>query len=213
MTLRLLILSSLILLLSGCTSTEINSYTDPEYTSFKSRKVVVSAPNSDLELGAKLEKYISRELIKRNVKATSLGEIVSTYKQANSEYIKVNLKTTEADSLLLILLNSGNFDKSIISTYTTANSTIYPNYNYINKHPSAYSASAHATDNKTQINLKLYEIKTGKVIWTSDAVTNTKERHATDEEAALSELAKTFARELTKSEHIGEKLSKNDDDD
>ena len=207
------ILSSLTLVLSGCAVTEINSYTDPEYTSFKSRKIVVSAPNSDLGYGAKLEKYISKELSKRNVSAISLGEMVSIYKQASSEYIKVNLKQTEADSLLLILLNSENFDKSIVSTYTTANSTIYPNFNYINEHSSAYSAASHEKDNKMQYNIKLYEIKTGKVVWTSDAVTNTKERHPTNEEAALSELAKTLARELTKSEHIGEKLTKNDDDD
>jgi len=156
------------LILSGCISTHVRDFTDPEYTSFSSHKLLVITPNQkfdDIFIGMLKDENI-------DVVAHKYSDIfLRTRKYTNDEMANI-VRLNGYDSLIYIVISGDRSNNQVVSYMTTSSAQAYS---------SGYN-SAYATGNSTTIPItahtrntnstaELYDPLTHRKIWVADLET------------------------------------------
>jgi len=165
------ILLVLTLSLSACISTQVRDFTDPDYISFSSNKLLVESPNH------LFEKSFSDELKNINIiYAPSSQLFMPTRSYTANEKLEI-MKKHSFDSLLTISISGDNQSSNVVgyntNSYASANaySTGYGNA-YATGSGTSTTVPIVAHKRNTQAQAKLYDIKTGRVIWVGNLDTS-----------------------------------------
>ncbi len=165
----------LALSLSACVSTNVRDFTDPDYTNYTSVKLLVEAP------GYLFDDSFSNELKDINVIYASANDLfMPTRTYTAAEKLKI-MRAKGFDSLLTIGITSDNQSKNVVgystNSYTNANASAYST-----GYGSAYATGSSSTNattipivshrRNTHAQAKLYDIKSGRVIWVGDIDTS-----------------------------------------
>lgn len=154
------------LFLTACISTHVRDFTDPDYVSYQSRKILIESPSH------LFDESFSNELKGVDVLYASSNTIfIPTRSYTAKDKLKI-MKEKGFDSLLSINISGDQQSSNVVGYNTNSYANAY-SYGYGSAYASGTSTTvpivAHNRNSKAQA--KLYEVKTGRVVWVGNLET------------------------------------------
>lgn len=185
----------LALLVSGCASTEIVGYTDPDFKSVTYRSTVVYARNIGLASAASLEGEICDGLAAKGVDCRTFQSMFPPTRRHSADLVFRKLQSDGVDSLI-VLDPGGSHSSSSTFGYQSIGSA-----SVIGNTVSGGSTTVPMTAFSRQSSMRviLVDTKTRNTAWIGDAKTEGQGLVNTTDSAFMSSLSKEVARALLKS--------------
>lgn len=199
---KLFILALFTMSLTACISTHVRDFTDPDYISFQSKKILIETPSH------LFEESFSNELKNIDViYASSSSIFIPTRTYTAKDKLKI-MEDKGFDSLLTINI-SDNHQSSKVVGYNTSS--------YANAYSTGYG-SAYASGTSTSIPIvshnrnskaiaKLYEVKTGRIIWVGNLDTSASGALYMSTSTTVDSMVEEIVVSLLKKRHLKKKQS------
>lgn len=192
------------LFLTGCVSTNVRDFTDPDYMGFQSKKLLIESPSH------LIEESFSNEL--KNIDVVyylSSSIFIPTRTYTTKDKLKI-MKDKGFDSLLTINISGDHQSSNVVgyntNSYASAYSTGYGNA-YASGTSTTIPIVAHNRNSKAQA--KLYEVKTGRVIWVGNLDTSAQGSLYMSNSTTADSIAEEAVVSLLKKGHLKKKQSSN----
>ena len=145
---------------SGCVTTEVNDFTDPEYITFTSKKFLVITPNTAFD------NILLRTLKSKNIDAEAhvFSDLFLRTRQYSKDKITEVIKANGYDSIISITIAGDDESSKVISYFTSSSAQAY----------SASYNSAYATGYSTTIPITAYNKNTTAIAELLDPILDRK---------------------------------------
>lgn len=163
--------------LSGCASTSVTAFKDPEFANARFERIAVYANTLNLEWRSSLEQGMAEEVIAQGGSAIpSMLIIPPTANQSAEEAVQALIDNNVSAVLQIDIGDSGVQEQWIpqtgSTTTTTGTASVYGN-------TGVYSGSSHTTNyggynvNKPWANMqtRLFDVESGKTVWIASSST------------------------------------------
>ncbi|AUM12473.1 hypothetical protein [Ketobacter alkanivorans] len=206
-----ILLGALVVTLLACRSTSIKHYTDADYKTYQIHKFLVES-NSD-----KFEEMLSHKIKQTNAELVERYSIMPPTRSYSPEQIQTIIATNNIDSVLVVQIGEMKKETQVVGTNTQTQHSFYysppPNNPYL---VSPTSSTITGTSNSTTTTIiasrsasnataTLYDVKTGRIIWTGEIATKAQGTIYTNEASAASDIAIKVLNALLESGHISRK--------
>lgn len=164
---RYLVLTLLLIMTTGCISTSVKDFTDPDYITFTSKKLLLDATNPLFDEAFKNKlKNIDIEYLSTN------SLFLPTRKYTSEDKVKI-IKEKGFDSYLVINIESDDSSSRVVAYQTSSTANAYSS-GYGNAYATGSSSTVPITSHRRQTGAtaKLYDVKTGRMAWTADINTS-----------------------------------------
>jgi hypothetical protein len=163
----LLIIIICLFAMTGCITTNVKGYTDTDYQKYAIKKVIVRAPNAGFEFGELLEKSMVEELEDEGIKAQTFIKIFPPTREWTNDQVAEILLSEGFDTIMYINLAGSNSSSSTVGYINNGNASVYGNSASFN----SYSTPVVTFNRYTETRIKVYFVKSGKIIWVGDTST------------------------------------------
>ena len=164
---RYIVLSSLLIMTTGCISTSVKDFTDPDYIAFTSKKILIDATNP------LFDEAFKNKLKNIDVEYLSTNSLFLPTRQYTSEGKVKIIKENDFDSYLVINIESDDSSRRVVAYQSTSTVNAYST-GYGNAYATGSSSTVPITSHKrhTGATAKLYDVKNGRMVWTADINTS-----------------------------------------
>lgn len=181
---RLLFLFSLCLLLSGCISTKVNDFTDPEYKQFQAKKILVQVPGREFE--QVFVKQASKQRLTTEV--ITWSSLFLPTRQYTQQQIAQTLQDKQIDAVLHIDLQREHSDAQG-GGYVTNNN--------------GFGYSTHSIPTReTQASAKLTLADSQVQVWTAEIQTDAQGAYNVQRDDTMESISLKVLEALLKKHHI-----------
>ena len=152
------------------------SFTDPAYTSYKAKRVLIKVNANSKEMKLATEKYIIKYFAKTNIKIITYSKLFPPTRMWSNTTIHEYLLKSNLDSVLIINEGSRNKKATNYGSITNSNTNIRGSVNYLNNSFSGTANTSSTTTNlihtksKAEFNAVLIGIRTGLTAWYIDVI-------------------------------------------
>ncbi len=161
-----------LILLTGCASTRLTSFRDPDFTVRNFHKILVIVPLSDLESREAAETAFADRLTAHGVEAlTALQILAPTRTYTKGELAKI-LSENKIEGVLIVMPTDAYTKQTYIprSSSTYGQGTLSGNtlsYSANTQYHGGYSVSKP----RVKYELKLFDVPSGKIAWIGTSIT------------------------------------------
>jgi hypothetical protein len=164
------------LFVSGCASTKVASYRDPEFATANYSRILVIVPFSDFESKQIAEAAFADECESAGLSCKLGGELLSPTRSYSPDEIKNIVEENKIDGVLLVTLTEAWTDQSYIpqsSTSTTKGqlNSIGNSVYYSSTTSKMTSGGYYISKPRVTFRSQLFDVKTGKVAWAATSLT------------------------------------------
>lgn len=145
----------ILFMVSGCASTDLTGYVDPAYQNHNLGKTIICIKGADMGEVFEAEEKISLMLADYNIKSLKYSEIILPTRE-DSATEGALLRSSGADSLLLVAVAKGAVEDYVPPTYTYG------------KYGTTVSGGYYTTDFIMATKVTVFDIHTGNKIYTAD---------------------------------------------
>lgn len=188
----------LVMLVSGCASTSITGYSDPEYRTAQYDSVVVVAENAGLERAARLEGGICEQFQNAGVTCTPFHQVFPPTRSHPADKVFPALQEKGIGALVVLLSGADQSSARDIGSQTFGSANVYGNQ------VSGQSSSVAITAFSRQAHARIVVVDsaTRDTVWLGDARTEGSGAVNVTESAFASSLTKEAVRALMESPHF-----------
>ena len=162
----------IIIYLSGCAWTTLNTIKNPDFFQVKFRKLLVVAPFSDIGLRKQTESAFIAQFNLSGINAISSIEIIPPVKNYDEQELLSILKQNNIDGVLVIALQDYWSSQTYIpkSSLSRGSASLYGNSlyyrNYTQEHGGYYISKP-----RVKFEIRLFDSRSGKVAWLATSFT------------------------------------------
>ena len=142
-------------MVAGCASTDLTGYVDPAYQHHNLGKTIICIKGADMGEVFEAEEKISLMLADYNIQSLKYSEIILPTRE-NRTTEGALLRSSGADSLLLVAVAKGSVEDYVPPTYTYG------------KYGTTVSGGYYTTDLIMATNVTVFDLHTGNQIYTAD---------------------------------------------
>lgn len=142
-------------MVTGCASTDLTGYVDPAYQHHNLGKTIICIKGADMGEVFEAEEKISLMLADYNIQSLKYSEIILPTRE-NRATEGALLRSSGADSLLLVAVAKGSVEDYVPPTYTYG------------KYGTTVSGGYYTTDLIMATNVTVFDLHTGNQIYTAD---------------------------------------------
>ena len=171
MVLRKVIFATLLIMLSACIQSSIQSFTDPDYKNVKFNKLIIDTTAlSDLSR-AKATKIVIERLKESHIEAIDINDILvptRTYDKSEAE----KLIAASGYNNLITFKVTGDTSNTYVSgiySYTNANGYAYGNYGQVTG--TTTSIPIVSSEGETAVLAVIYDLKNNHKAWQATVIT------------------------------------------
>ena len=193
-----------IFFLAGCISTQVKDFTDPEYQTFTSKKMLVGTTSLEFD-----DYFISEaQEYNLDVILVPMYKVFLPTRQYTIEQKLELLKKNKFDSYLIVNLIGDSGKKSRVSGYSTqSNATAYSSGNFATARGSSTTTAIVSHSRATQSKASLFDSETQNTMWTADLNTSAKGALYTGSNDAMKDISASVIKSLIKAGHLKVKQS------
>lgn len=158
--------------LSGCASTDMTGFVDPQYRNYHASHIVVRVKGAKLDNTLDTEQQFSEQLTAHHVKVTKFTDIIPPTRSYSPSQEAFLLKKTGADSFLTVEITGKDTRETYIPPtfhpgQTTTQINQIGNMAYATTHTSpGYTTGGHSVSSSVLNTLStLVDLKNGREIW------------------------------------------------
>ncbi|WP_286716088.1 hypothetical protein [Thalassolituus sp. UBA2009] len=185
------------LILASCITTKVRDFTDPDYTNYAVKKILIDAPT--------LFFYESFSSNLQNIDvqhATIESLFLPTRTYTESEKIEI-IRNNGFDSLLAIEVANEDQSSTIIGYNTNSYANAYSTgYNSTYASGSSTTTPIVSHNRSTQAQAKLYDLKTGRIIWIGNLNTKASGALYMSSGATINSMTRKIVTSLINSGHL-----------
>jgi hypothetical protein len=158
---------------SAFRSTDVESYTDPDYKDFQPRKVMLVVENSSQELRSEIEERFAKALVKKGVEVIPQRKIFPPTRDYTPEERASALQSASVDSALVVTIGASASSVMAIATQTrgTTQMSATPNsrggFNATGNTNST-SQNIYAAKSKSEFSAVLFDVGQNRTAWYAD---------------------------------------------
>lgn len=142
-------------MVTGCASTDLTGYVDPAYQHHNLGKTIICIKGADMGEVFEAEDKISLMLADYNIQSLKYSEIILPTREKRTTEGAL-LRSSGADSLLLVAVAKGSVEDYVPPTYTYG------------KYGTTVSGGYYTTDLIMATNVTVFDLRTGNQIYTAD---------------------------------------------
>jgi hypothetical protein len=142
-------------MVTGCASTDLTGYVDPAYQHHNLGKTIICIKGADMGEVFEAEDKISLMLADYNIQSLKYSEIILPTREKRTTEGAL-LRSSGADSLLLVVVAKGSVEDYVPPTYTYG------------KYGTTVSGGYYTTDLIMATNVTVFDLHTGNQIYTAD---------------------------------------------
>jgi hypothetical protein len=166
----------IMLVASGCASTKVASYRDPEFATANYSRILVIVPFSDFESKQTAEAAFADKCESVGLSCKMGGQVLPPTRTYSPDQIKNIVQENDIDAVLLVTLTDAWTDESYIppsSTSTTKGqlNSIGNSVYYSSTTSKMTSGGYYITKPRVTSRSQLFDVKTGKVAWAATSLT------------------------------------------
>lgn len=124
---KYLTLILLMLLITGCATTKIQTHIDPEHKNKTYTKILVDAPNANFEFKELLFTKLCSDLSKRSVECITKDDLFPPTREYSEPRIFEIIDQNGIDGWLIVGIGSGGSSSQYIGSQTFGSATVYGN--------------------------------------------------------------------------------------
>lgn len=159
---------SLVICLSGCISTNVKSYTDPDYRSTIVKSVVLDLNGLAPILRAEMEPSITQALTSARLKVTPISELISPTRDVPRDKVLEVIAQSGSDVILTMKVVDENERTTYAGSIGSATTSGYLSGNSYSGSTSGFSVPLVAARGETVMKATLFDAKTGRKVWVAD---------------------------------------------
>jgi hypothetical protein len=151
-------------------STDVESFTDPDYQGYQPKKVMIVVENASQETRSEIEERLTKALEKKGVAAfTNRRLFMPTRQYSAEERLKV-FETQGIDSALIVTIGAtaSSVMQVATQTYGTAQVSSYGNTAYGSGNATSYNI--YSAKSKAQFSAVLLDITQNRAAWYADVL-------------------------------------------
>jgi len=170
--LKQLLLMLIVIYLSGCASTILNTIKNPELSEVKFRKLLIVAPFSDIGLRKQTENSFVAEFNSSGVSAISSIELIPPLKDYNEQELLKILEQNNIDGVLVVALQDYWTSQAYIpkSSSSQGSASLYGNSLYYKSYTQEYGGY-YISKPRVKFEIRLFDSKSGQVAWLATSFT------------------------------------------
>jgi hypothetical protein len=192
----------LLLTMTGCASTRVTGYTDPDYVGRGYSSAAVFANTSRMEHAAELEAVTCRVIVSYGVACQRISDLFPPTRTPSADDIRTTL-AAKGVQVVLILTPQDDASESHVALYQS----------FTNAHAYSYSSSANgygygttvpirATRRAGRARAELIDYEARRTVWVGEANTEGKGRLGTSDSKFRGSLAKGTVATLVRAGHF-----------
>jgi hypothetical protein len=158
---------------SAFRSTDVESYTDPDYKGYQPKKVMLVVENASQEMRMEIEERLTKELAKKGVEVISNRKLFPPTREFSTEDRQRILAAESVDSALVVTIGESASQVMAIATQTrgTAQMNAQPSggggYNATGTMNST-SQNIYAAKSKAEFSAVLFDAAKNRAAWYAD---------------------------------------------
>ncbi|WP_455552792.1 hypothetical protein [Desulfovibrio sp.] len=152
---RKLLCVMMLFMVTGCASTDLTGYVDPAYQHHNLGKTIICIKGADMGEVFEAEEKISLMLADYNIKSLKYSEVILPTRENRAAEGPL-LRSSGADSLLLVAVAKGSVEDYVPPTYTYG------------KYGTTVSGGYYTTDLIMATKVTVFDMHTGNQIYTAD---------------------------------------------
>lgn len=169
---RKLLLLGFCVALTGCASTDMTGFVDPQYKNYHASHVVVRVKGASLDNTFKAEQEFAKQLTAHNIKATAFTNLIPPTRSYSPSQEAALLRKTGADSFLTVAITGTDSKETYIPPtfhpgQTTTQINQIGNMAYASTYTApGYTTGGYAVSSSVLKTLStLVDLKKGREIW------------------------------------------------
>ncbi len=184
------------ILISGCVSTQVISYSDPDFVNYKIRKVAVQGNKT--QFSHVLQSKLIEALKKRGVQAVLVNRIAPPTRRYALGEVARRLKAVGYEVILDVRLTDADRQTRYLGTYNTFNAYSFggSTYGYMSSIPMTQTTAY------TKVDARLFEAGTGKNIWIGSFTTQANDALTANIGAMSDNMVQSIIKDLAAKGHL-----------
>lgn len=161
----------LLIFLSGCIESKIESFTDPDYKDLKFTKILVDLNAIPVTSRLKAGSIVMQRLKEAGYDAAPLTDILTPTR--NYELVEARDKIASSGYEYVLVINvTGDTSSSALAGIYSYNTSNYNAYgNSVNSQGSTYTTPIIVSSGSTSLKATIYDVKTGNTAWQASILT------------------------------------------
>lgn len=154
-------------------STDVESYTDPDYQGYQPKKVMLVVENASQEMRTEIEERLSKSLGKKGVTVVSNRKVFPPTRDYTSEDRAKVFEAEGIDSALVVTVGESSSSVMAVATQThgttqmNASPTSYGGFN-ATANTKSMSNNIYAAKSKAEFSAVLFDVGQNRVAWYAD---------------------------------------------
>ena len=173
---RLLVLAALLVMsgtASAFRSTDVESYTDPDYKGYQPKKVMLVVENASQEMRMEIEDRLTKEFEKKGVEAIPNRKLFPPTREFSTEDRMKVLEAENVDSVLVVTIGESASQVMAIATQTRGTAQINTKPTYGGGYNStgtmnSTSQNIYAAKSKAEFSAVLFDTANNRTAWYAD---------------------------------------------
>ncbi len=212
-----LIIISAVILITGCVSTQVRSYSDVNYANRMVKSIAVLAISKDVGLSESIETALGKSFTDKGVRFVRSTDILPPTREYDADEVKSALLSQGIDSLLIVEITDSGQSSEIVGyqsygqAYGSASGSAYRigNNTYANISGSSSSNSTSFAIKRRSRNTastsQLFDVSTNDIIWKAQTETEAGGKLFMSDDSTGSNLANGIIDELVAKGHLAVK--------
>lgn len=162
-----------VVFVSGCTMTNLVSYTDPAYKETVFQNVLIVVPDSSFERREKLEEIITKNLIKKGIQATKSIDLFPPTRTFSEEELSQILIQNGIESFLVVAQSDYWITHKYIPRSSSTSGNAYSSGNNIHFQSTTQESGGYTISKpNAKYELRLFDTSTQNLAWIGNATVN-----------------------------------------
>lgn len=183
------------ILISGCATTNMKTYVDPEHKGKKYTKILIDSPNANFEFKDLLLSDICEKLQKYSVTCVRKDEIFPPTREYSDSQLFEVISNNKIDAWLVIGIGTGSSNSQYMGSNTFGSATVYGNTAY----GSANSMAMYSFSRQQGYSIAMYDMSTKHKAFIMDASTSASGLANVTNSVFASSLADKIVKEMSAS--------------
>ncbi|MCH8854374.1 MAG: hypothetical protein IID41_17240 [Planctomycetes bacterium] len=165
---------AVVLLCSGCASTKMRSFADPQFKGHQYKRIVVAARLEHLDLQADAEDIFVKKFSKLDGEFIRSLDVLPPTREYDDDGLFSTLREHNVDAVLILRQTAYDED---VSTYSTSHGSLSANTYYYGPNATTYGSTSGSTTTHTirkprvRHQVELYDVATKKMAWIGGSLT------------------------------------------
>jgi hypothetical protein len=186
-------------------STDVESFTDPDYVGFQPKRVLIQVLQAEPDMRTLVEDYIIKEFTKRGLTAIPERQVFIPTRQWTPTDRQEALAKSEIGVAIVITFGASAASVIPVATQTYGSAQAYRTGNHASLNGQATTYNIVKVTSKAQFSALLVDVKEGCTAWYADAVTKASGALFVGDKSDAKSVAGAAVKQLIEDGHIPKK--------